>query len=61
MSHVCMETNSEGWLPPISRCCGMEVDDDAPLTFCPKCEKLAVWECADCGDVEFDSTIEKMS
>ena len=66
MSHVCMETNSEGWLPPISRCCGLEVawvaDGDTAPTFCPECDKLSIWQCPDCGVahdewlVVFDST-----
>jgi hypothetical protein len=52
MMHVCT-TNSESELNPISQCCGIEADDDTPLTVCPKCSQLTAWECADCGFIQW--------
>ena len=50
--HNCT-TNSDTEFNPISRCCGIEAEDDQPLTTCGKCGKFTVWECADCGAVEW--------
>jgi hypothetical protein len=52
MTHTCT-TNSESESNPISRCCGIEADDNTPLTVCPRCGKLTGWECGDCGITEW--------
>lgn len=50
--HNCT-TNSYTGFNPISRCCGIEAGDNTPLIFCTRCKKLTVWECADCGAIEW--------
>ena len=52
MTHNCT-TNSDSYLNPVSRCCGIEAGDDTPLTVCPRCDTLTAWECADCGALEW--------
>jgi len=51
--HKQYEHYTSDTLDIISRCCSYEAGEDTPLSYCPTCNKLAIWECYECGEVEW--------